>query len=141
MFKCCHLEAKQSTFNVTSMYMWFAHFSWFVKRYSLFNYIHIYSFALECAVFVFFMYMKWEKFMESCSEKYKNYKDIAAYISGASLGIYLTHRLVMSIELNILRIDRSVLFWRIGFPFVTYLVCLMIVLTLKKIPVFKHIVP
>lgn len=106
-----------------------------------FNYIHIYSYALACAVFVLFKYMKWEKIMESCSEKKKNYKDIAAYISGASLGIYLTHRLVMSIELNILRIDRSVLFWRIGFPFVTYLVCLMIVLMLKKIPVFKHIVP
>ena len=36
LFKCCHLEAKQSTSNVTSFSMWFTHFSWFVKRHSLF---------------------------------------------------------------------------------------------------------
>ena len=112
------------------------------KNTLFFNYSHIYSYALACAVFVLFKYMKWEKIVETCSEKVKiHYKDIAAYVSGASLGIYLIHRLVMSIELNILGIDRSVLFWRIGFPFVTYFICLLIVLTLKKIPIFKHIVP
>ena len=107
-----------------------------------FNYGHIYSYALAIAVFVLFKYIKWEKMIVFFSKVLKlPYQNIVMCMSSASLGIYLIHKLVMSVELNAIGGDRSILIWRIFFPFITYFICLIIVLLLKKIPILKHVVP
>ena len=55
-------------------------------------------------------------------------------ISSCSFGIYLIHRIVMYYEGAILNMNTSGHVWRIIFIPITYLVSLLVVFFLKKIP-------
>ncbi len=57
-------------------------------------------------------------------------------ISSLSLGVYLLHKLVMFVELRALQyvsIDENSLFYILLMPFVTWLICVMIVSLVKKL--------
>lgn len=112
------------------------------KNYTFFNYTHIYSYGLAIAVFVFFQYFPWHKFMGKFETWLSvDLEIIIKKLSGYSFGIYLIHKLVMQAELSILHFAESDLIWRTGACFLTYVVCLLVVILMKRIPLLKKIVP
>ena len=95
---------------------------------------------LACAVFVLIKAINWEKIYERLHIN----AGTVAKISSYSLGIYLTHRIIMYYELKVLGlfdITNSSVIWRTLFIFVTYLVAMFFVALLKKIPLVERIVP
>lgn len=64
-------------------------------------------------------------------------------ISACSFGIYLIHRLVMIFEQNCIfvGIETESLFWRTAGALVTYMICLVLVYVMKKIPILRKVVP
>lgn len=65
-------------------------------------------------------------------------------ISSLSLGVYLLHKLVMFVELRALQylsIDEDSLFYILLMPFVTWLICVMIVSLVKKVKLLNFIFP
>ena len=58
-------------------------------------------------------------------------------LSSCSLGIYLIHKLAMSYELYFLQIKVDNVYWRFLGPFLTYFLCLSIVLVIKRIPYLR----
>lgn len=112
------------------------------KNTLFFSYTHIYSYGLAISVFVLFKYVKWELLLDKVNSFFGcTIENTVAKISGCSLGIYLIHNTVMSCELQILQLTPSRLIWRTGGCLLTYLICLLIVLVIKKVPLLKNIVP
>ncbi|HEX7484268.1 MAG TPA: acyltransferase [Candidatus Saccharimonadales bacterium] len=66
---------------------------------------------------------------------------VLSIVSSCSLGIYLIHILVMNAELQIFQLADSQWIWRLLMPFLTYLICLVIVLLLKKGFVTRNLFP
>ena len=99
------------------------------------SYVQIHSFALATAVFVLFKYLHWNKIFGKTVQKW------ISQISGCSLGIYLIHRRIMDYELKIVPFPESSLLWRVCGVAMTYVTCLIIVYTVKKIPLLKKIFP
>ena len=61
-------------------------------------------------------------------------------LSGCSFGVYLIHMPLLQLESRFLSPSKSIVF-RFLFPFLTYAICVGIVLLLKKIPFLRRIVP
>lgn len=64
-----------------------------------------------------------------------------AKISSCTFGIYLIHQIIMYYEVSIISVDLSSLVWRTVGIITTYLISLLIVLMIKRIPVLNRIVP
>ena len=62
-------------------------------------------------------------------------------ISGCSFGVYLTHKIVLYYEVELLSINIYTWQWRTVGVFLTYVITLTFVYIFKKIPVLKNIVP
>ena len=95
---------------------------------------------LACAVFVLIKAINWEKIYDRLHIN----AGTVAKISSYSLGIYLTHRIIMYYELKVLGIfgiTNSSVIWRTLFIFVTYMIAMLFVALLKKIPLVEKIVP
>ena len=110
------------------------------KNKLFFNYGYFPSVMLACAVFVLIKAINWEKIYERLHIN----AGTAAKISSYSLGIYLTHRIIMYYELKVLGlfgITNSSVIWRTLFIFVTYMIAMFFVALLKKIPLVERIVP
>ncbi|OUP49755.1 acyltransferase [Lachnoclostridium sp. An181] len=101
------------------------------------GYLNFPSVFLACGVFVAFKYFPWNKLLE----KYETIKKILEKVSGASFGIYLVHIMVMNQIIEWLNVDIARRAWRIGGAIIVYLISLIIVLMMKKIPILKRIVP
>ena len=71
-------------------------------------------------------------------------QNLLAKMASCSFGIYLIHYLVMRLEgvvFGPVGINSKTWVWRFLFPFLTYAICVGIVLLLKKIPFLRRIVP
>lgn len=62
-------------------------------------------------------------------------------LAGCSFGIYLMHIPIMQLEGKLFGLTSKTIIWRFLFPFLTYTICVGIVLLLKKIPFLRRIVP
>lgn len=112
------------------------------KNYTFFSYTHIYSYGLAIAVFVLFQYIPWNQLFERVKKYEKiNLELLIQKLSGCSFGIYLIHKLVMQGEIYIFHMSESDFIWRTGACFLTYSICLVIVIILKHIPLMEKIVP
>lgn len=100
----------------------------------LFGYIQFHSVLLALAVFV--LVKEIGKYVESV--KIANF---LAVLSLCSLGIYLIHKLAMSYELYFLQITADNVYWRFAGAFLTYFVCLSVVLVIKRIPYLRVVFP
>ena len=102
----------------------------------LFNYSYITTLFLALSVFVFVKNINFNKI-------FKNDKVIKSItsISSCSLGIYLIHKIVMAYEIQLFNIDAYSLKWRTIGAVSTYLLCLIVIFVMKKIPIIKKIVP
>ena len=68
-------------------------------------------------------------------------QDVLRTLSGCSFGVYLIHIPIMLLERQIFQIAPKSIIYRFLFPFLTYAICVGIVLLLKKIPFLRRIVP
>lgn len=98
----------------------------------LFGYMHFHSVLLALAVFVFVKY----SFQPNAK-----YFDLLKKLSSYSLGIYLIHKLIMSYELKLFGISADNVYWRFLGMVMTYIVCLIIVASIKKLPYLRHLFP
>ena len=62
-------------------------------------------------------------------------------LSGASLGVYVMHQFIIMILEHLLHIDVSSYYHMIIFPMVVWLITIVIVLILQKIPVVNRLLP
>lgn len=103
---------------------------------TFFGYIEFYAVFLSVSVFLIFKYAK----LERLSFKYPRFSSIISKISGCSFGIYLVHMVIYRKILSQIFVPNSWQFRIIG-PFLLYIICLIIVMLLKKIPILRKIVP
>lgn len=101
----------------------------------LFSYMHFHSVLLALAVFIFVKELSSRSFFNT------NLSKILYVMSSCSLGIYLLHKLVMSLELRILGITPDNFYWRFLGALMTYFICFLIVFFSKKIPYLQRIFP
>lgn len=101
-----------------------------------FNYTYFTALFLALSVFLFVKNINFKKFLKT--EKAIN---IISKISSCSFGIYLIHMIVMTYEVKLLAINTRSWEWRTIGAICTYLVCLVIIYIIKKIPILKRIVP
>lgn len=66
---------------------------------------------------------------------------IITKISGCSFGVYLIHILVRSKITTMLHFEPANFMYKLLFPIIVYLISLLIIYILKKIPILKKIVP
>lgn len=104
-------------------------------NYMLSSYIYFTGVLPAVAVFMLAQRIPWDRFIR---EKFVN---VLATISSCSLGIYLIHILVMDAELKYFKFNDDQLLWRTIMPFVTYFICLGIVLLVKSGRVSKNLFP
>lgn len=100
------------------------------------EYINWSSVCLSVAVFVWFKYFKWEKFKLN-----KRIIKIVSEISGAGFGIYLLHMYIINFLCEKLNIAGYSWVWRVFGPVVVYIMALVIVKCIQKIPVVRKAVP
>lgn len=104
-----------------------------VKTY--FGYMQFHAALFAAAVFVF---------AKNACARLKvsdRFKGVLAKISSASFGIYLTHMIVLRFFTDTLGAASLGWLWRIAAPFVIYLVCLLGVSLIKRVPVLRALVP
>ena len=100
------------------------------------GYTSWHAILLTAAVFLIIKNLNFEKIITN--SKVRNF---ITKMSGCSFGIYLIHKIVMYYEQKILSIDVYSWQWRTIGIFSTYIICLAIVSIIKKLPLFKKIVP
>lgn len=103
----------------------------------LFNYCSALSVFLAVAVFVFIKNIKWENIFE----KIHINSNIIAKISSCSFGIYLIHMLAKSKLTNLFGLSTLSIWYRTVGAIILYLICLLMIYIIKKIPIIKKIVP
>lgn len=104
---------------------------------NLFDYCGAVSVLLAMAVFVFIKQIDWNKF----TQKININPNILREVSSCSLGIYLIHMLVKNQLTNLFNINAHSIYYRTFGAIVLYIICLLIVYIIKKIPIIKKIVP
>lgn len=103
----------------------------------LFDYCSALSISLATAVFVYIKSIDWNKII---TKLHINQKTLAK-ISSCSFGIYLIHMLVKSRLTNFFGLSTLSIWYRTIGALILYLICLLIVYLIKKIPIVKNIVP
>ena len=97
--------------------------------------MEFHSIIWACSVFVFFKYLNLEKFKNN-----SKFCKIIKKISSCSFGIYLIHLIVKYYETNLLSLNIYSWEYRTIGIITTYLISLLIIIILKKIPIIKKIV-
>ena len=100
------------------------------------GYTSWHAILLTAAVFLIIKNLNFEKIITNSTVR-----NFITKMSGCSFGIYLIHKIVMYYEQKILSIDVYSWQWRTIGIFSTYIICLAIVSIIKKLPLFKKIVP
>ena len=99
------------------------------------GYMQFHAIIQACAVFLFIKNLNLKKL-----ETNKKITSYIAKISSCSFGVYLIHLIVKYYEVELLSINVRSWQWRTTGVITTYLISLLIVLIIKKIPVLKRIV-
>lgn len=102
-----------------------------------FSYLQFHSVLLACGVFLLFKQINWDKIFKS--DKSKKYVSL---VSSCSFGIYLIHKIIMRVLTSEhIGINDGCWQWRLFAPLVIYLIALIGVMIMKKIPIVKRLVP
>ncbi|WEV56590.1 acyltransferase [Ligilactobacillus acidipiscis] len=140
-----HFSVKQRVaIYILGILGWLARFStvldWSIRDNEINNtmggYLNFPTVFYAFAVFTFVQYevsnMKWYKKINT---------NLLKMVSGASFGIYLIHIYFVEMLPQIFNFDYRSLFWRTFGVLGVYLICLIIVLIIKKIPLLRKLVP
>lgn len=103
----------------------------------LFDYCSGISIMLAIAVFIFIKNIDWEKIRNKLHIK----PNVIAKISSCSFGVYLIHMLIKNKLTNMLELNVYSIWYRTIGAIAIYLICLLIVYIIKKIPIIRKIVP
>ena len=103
----------------------------------LFDYCSAVSVFLAIAAFVFIKNVNWEKIINKLHIK----PQFLAKLSACSFGVYLIHKLIKNQLTNILDLDIYSIWYRTVGALLLYIICVIIVYIIKKIPIIKNIVP
>ena len=87
------------------------------------------------AVFIWFKYRNWSAIKE------KRILRVIQECSNTGLGIYLTHMYIINFICEKYNVNGYSIAWRVGGPFLVYIVSFMLVKCIQKLPVLKRIVP
>ena len=101
---------------------------------TLFGYTNFIAVFPSVAIFLLFKYIKWPAFLE-------NHSTGVATISGCAFGIYLIHRLLIRGAMFHFGFIWQSVEMRLLCPIPIFLVALVLVFIIKKIPVLKELVP
>ena len=101
----------------------------------LFNYIYFTAVLPAVGMFLVVKSINWSAFISEIFQK------ILVTISSLSLGVYLIHMFVMSIELRLTGLSGINTSWRVLMPLVTYSVALLLVWLVRKTPAAKILFP
>ncbi len=101
----------------------------------LFNYLGIISVIPAIAVFMLVKNIKWDLIISFKIEK------VIKFLSTCSFGVYLIHIVLKSKLTHMFHLDTYALSYRLIFPLLLYLLCIIIIFFIKKIPILKKIVP
>ena len=96
-------------------------------------------YCIIMSVFIFII-IKESKIVSKIGDKHK-VANILQIISSCSFGIYLLHQIVKYYFVSLLNINTASIIFRTIGSIVIYFLCLLIVYTIKKIPLLKRIVP
>lgn len=108
-----------------------------MKDTTYWGYLYFTCVFLSVAVFLFFKNRKYDKIAEN-----KRSVTVIQYLSGCSFGIYLVHFMIIETAYNIFDVDRALLWWRTGGIIFVYVLSLVCVSVLKKIPgISRMLVP
>ena len=120
-------------YRYVTTYIWSTEANTIVK--TTWGYFQFIAYAQAAAVFLFIKNLNLKKL-----EKNEKLTKIIAKIASCSFGVYLLHLIVKYYEVTIFNLNiRSWQFRTIG-VITTYLISLIIVLIIKKIPILKRIV-
>lgn len=104
---------------------------------TFFGYLEFHSVFLAAAVFVLFKESNLIKRFEN-NEKVSR---MISKLSGCSFGVYLIHMFILRFFLHVLPTECQGFVFRLVGPIAIYLIAIVVVYILKKIPLIKHIVP
>ena len=102
----------------------------------LFEYTQWHCILLSTAIFLIIKNIGFDKLLLNNDRT----KKILSEISGCSYGIYLIHKIIMFYEIKILNISVTSWVWRTAGIVITYMISLLIIYLLRKIPGVKKIV-
>ena len=100
------------------------------------GYLNLPCFLESIAVFVFAKYFNWNLFFDSDRRQLT-----LKTLSSCSFGVYLIHMFIFWYGLLFTGLDGGRLIWRTVGPVVAYAICVIIVLTCKKLPVIRRLFP
>lgn len=100
------------------------------------GYTQFHVYILASAVFIFVKNLKLDEKIQN-----ERIKKVISIISGCSFGIYLIHLIIRFYICNLFKINILSWEWRAFGFLLVYIISLIIVYLLKKIPVIKKIVP
>ena len=103
----------------------------------LFDYCSAVSVLLAIAVFVFVKNVKWEKIINKLHIK----PNFLAGLSACSFGVYLIHKLIRDQVTTVFNLDMHSIWYRTVGAILLYIISVIIVYIIKKIPILKKIVP
>ena len=113
---------------------------WSVKSGALnqtfWGYLNFPSVFLAAGVFVLAKSVPWEKIAGT-----ERRQKIVSEIAGAGFGVYLMHMIVFRILQSVTGLGMHSYLWRFVIPFVIYVICVIITLVMKRIPILRRIVP
>ena len=104
---------------------------------NLFDYCSFVSVFLAVAVFVFIKNINWDIILKQLHISTK----ILSKISGCSFGVYLIHILLKNNITNAFGLDVYSIWYRTIGALALYILCVLIVYLLKKVPFLRKIVP
>ena len=107
-----------------------------------FNYNYLFSYGLAIGVFIGVKYINWQKPVDYLTKKIdRNVEKAIAKVAGCSLGIYLIQIPLMHYERLLFGMTLEDPIYRMVMPLFTYLVALIIIMLMKKVPGLRYIVP
>ena len=77
---------------------------------------------------------------EKINENGRAYKLICRF-AGYTFAIYLIHWFILDLMTKVLNLDKFLLCYRIGMPFIVIPLCIILAFLLRKVPIIKRIVP
>lgn len=101
------------------------------------GYTSWHAILLTCAVFISVKNLNLEKKLKNKTRT----KTIIMKIASCSFGIYLIHKIIMYYEQTFFSVNILSWQWRTIGVITTYLICLVIIYILKKVPILKKLVP
>lgn len=104
-------------------------------NYILSSYVYFTGVLPAVALFMIMKRIPWNDFIKG------TYVKVLSTVSACSLGVYLIHIMIMDTELRWFHMSDASVVWRIIMPIVTYVICLLIVIAVKRTAIIRILFP